>query len=118
MNGKITIGILALAGIGLGAYYLATKNSTGADKAENQEPQKSNLEFKPNSSIKDVVEEAAEEFKENKSDVAETIKARHEAVAAEMKKSLENILDDSPVEQTENTDTLNEMMDDIDKLMD
>lgn len=118
MNGKIIIGILALAGVGLGAYYLATKSNTGAVKTDNNSHKKSDVVSKPNNSVKDVVEEAAEEFKENKAGAAETIKTRHEAAAAEMKKSLENILDDSPVEQTENTDTLNEMMDDIDKLMD
>jgi hypothetical protein len=118
MDGKIIIGILALVGIGLGAYYLATKSNTGVEKDDNNAPQKSDVVSKPNNSVKDVVEEAAEEFKENKAGAAETIKTRHEAAAAEMKKSLENILDDSPVEQTENTDTLNEMMDDIDKLMD
>lgn len=119
MNGKLIVGILALAGIGACICYYFCKR-----KPTKRTPQNQNTENLPKSVITssdkaaDIVENAKEKFFEDKRDAAVSIKKRHEEAANEMKDALNHIFDNESVAETENTGTLNEMLDDFDKLMD
>lgn len=120
MNGKMIVGILALVGVVLGiAYFFSKRKSKDEMKSYQKtddfnEPRRSSL----NRINTDNVDFAKEKLAEEKANLAEDIKTRHEEAANEMKESLNHIFDEELVAETENTETLNEMMDDLDKLMD
>ena len=63
------------------------------------------------------VSDATIRLKEDKTAVVEDIKMRHEAAATEMREALNNIVSEPSDIKTENTDTLNDMLSDLDKLM-
>lgn len=119
MNGKMIVGILAFVGGVWGIIYFFSKSKSKDEMTINK---KSNGFSEPRSSSMDRVNTdnvdfAKEKLTEEKADLAKNIKTRHEEAASEMKESLNRICNDAPVDSTENTETLNEMMDDLDKLM-
>lgn len=120
MNGKMIVGILALVGIIVGVVCFFSKNKSKNKGGTNQSVQDSVVErgLSFNSGDRSNVDMAKEKLAEEKANLAEDIKTRHEEAANEMKESLNHIFDEEPVAETENTETLNEMMDDLDKLMD
>lgn len=119
MNGKLIVGILALAGIGACIYYFICRR-----KPKESAPQNQKTDYLPKAVVSssekaaDTLDDAKEKLAEEKRDAAMSIQKRHEEAAKEMKESLNHIIDDTPISETENTETLNEMMDDLDKLMD
>lgn len=119
MNGKLIVGILALAGIGACIYYFICRR-----KPKESAPQNQKTDYLPKAVVSssekaaDTIDDAKEKLAEEKRDAAMSIQKRHEEAAKETKESLNHIMDDTPIDETENTETLNEMMDDLDKLMD
>lgn len=61
--------------------------------------------------------ETLEDLKEFRESCMDSIEKRHEVAFEEMRKSLENISDDTPIAKTKNTDTLNEILNALDKLL-
>lgn len=116
MKGKSILGIVALAGIGLGMYYLLNEHNVAqAEKPAKTEPVQ---DEKPVAAVddtkKDTVEEAGLALE--KTEAVSSIENRHKEAAKEMKEAVSHILDDSPVTKTENTETLDKLTDDIEKL--
>lgn len=111
------------------AYYLyaQSKNNSGESKWDSKNDGKSpNLEDVEKvvsnknlyDNLDDAIAAAAEEYSDNCGKAVDNIKNRHEEAAGQMRESLSNILNEDSDIHTENTDTINSMMDQIDNLMD
>ena len=95
MNGKLIVGILALAGIGACIYYFICRR-----KPRESAPQNQKTDYLPKAVVSssekaaDTIDEAKEKLAEEKIDTAMSIQKRHEEAANEMKESLDHIFDD------------------------
>ncbi len=120
MNGKMILGIIALIGISAGIFCLVDSRDSKKDRTaiNRRKTSEDNPGISHEKNMPDIIETAKENFMEDKTYAEESIKNRHSEAASEMKKSMNNIINANPIEQTKNTDTLNEMLDDIDKLID
>lgn len=127
MNMKYVIGAMVCVGIGAGvAYYICTKDDKDKVVARDEEKQsehennekQSYYEQDASEASEDMIVNAAENFQDNRADAVDSIKNRHEKAAEQMRESLNNIINTDNVFETENTATLNSMLDDIDNLMD
>ena len=120
MNGKMILGIIALIGVSAGIFCLVNsrdskKYRTAVNRRKTSEDNPGILHEK---NMSDIIETAKENFMKDKTSAEESIKNRHSEAASEMKESMNNIINANPIEKTKNTDTFNEMLDDIDKLID
>lgn len=118
MKIKYVIGILVL---GVGVYYLIIKQKkvakTNTERSNEDNVYKNEEERYSIDSLRKNYEKTADQFKNNKEKTAEEIKNRHEAAAQQMRESLSNIVSTDENIKTVNTETLYEMTEDIDKLM-
>lgn len=119
MNGKVIICVLALAGIGVCVFYFVFKSKSKKRDSQNEKDDYLSKTVRPaTEKVNDDIEKAREKLAKEKRDVAMSMQKRHEDASKEMKQSLNKIIDDTLIDKTENTETLNDIMDDLDKLLD
>lgn len=112
----IAIGAAAAAGVYL--YFNRKKDNENVSATKNGADNMLDDDNKEVTNSFVSVSDASLKLNEDKADVVEEIKSRHESAATEMREALNNIVSESNDIRTENTDELNEMLSDLDKLMD
>lgn len=122
MKMKYLIGAVCIIAVGAGIAYLCLKrnnqndgNQVGSGYDKDHDIKNSHSE-ELKSSFEDTVA-ADRALQAEKQDAVKDIVERHSFAAEEMRKSLENITNEESVEETQNTEELDSILDDMDKLM-
>lgn len=122
MKIKLLLGI-GIVAIGVGAYvYFSLKNMDNPSiRSNNANGNGSNSDGQKTDSQKITiisgVEKHISELRETKADSVSEITERHVEAASVMKDSLNQIYSEDEVKDTENTETINQMMSDLDDLI-
>ncbi len=121
MKMKFIIGAVCIIAVGAGIAYLCLKNNKQNDgKIVDDYDKDNDIKSAPSDVLKADFEEtvvADRTLQAEKQDVSRDIIERHSLAAEEMRKSLENITNEESVEKTQNTEGLENILDDMDKLM-
>lgn len=118
----IGVGVIAIAGVCYAYKKFVNKKETVDEKKyqtkeENHEvKEKSNVDICPVKEEKST-EDVMKDFYEEKSDKVKDIMDRHENASEIMRESLEHIKSEQTYTESENTETLDDMNDQLDELM-
>lgn len=115
---KIISGIVIVTLATAGIYWSSEKKRQKIEKSHTKENHVSRE--RKNTSVQTLqegIDDSTEYYAKEKDDVLESIKTRHKEAAKELRSSLEHIVDAKTIEKTHNTEILDEMLNDINKLM-